>query len=325
MRAYSSIRPDPVKWIWPGRLPANCLSLLMGSKGAGKSTIAAAIAAHVTGGPRLGNGRKGKALGDVLWCSREENPGAIRQRLEAAGALLQRVHQHDQFDAQPSEPEAFADLLTKAGVNFVILDPCTTYGPASGNDENPVRAFLEPLTDLCHRLSVTILMIGHTRKGRRGAALDAGLGSVAWVNVPRHVVRVDQTDAGNFLSCVATNAGPRCPTISYEILSSPARVKWGKETDLTSDQLAEGDDPVMRDEQSDAETLLLARLKGSTRAKMQDLMTEAQGAGVSLSTLRRAKKRLGIVSFRRSVSRTGYWEWGRAGEEKKKKRKKKGG
>lgn len=41
---------EPVRWLWPGYLPAGMLTLLGGAPGCGKTTIALALAAVVTRG-----------------------------------------------------------------------------------------------------------------------------------------------------------------------------------------------------------------------------------------------------------------------------------
>ncbi len=45
----STIRPEPIAWIWPGWLAAGKLHVLAGMAGTGKTTIALAVAATLTG------------------------------------------------------------------------------------------------------------------------------------------------------------------------------------------------------------------------------------------------------------------------------------
>lgn len=46
----SDIVPTAIKWLWPGWLPEGKLTLLAGSPGTGKTTLALAIAATITTG-----------------------------------------------------------------------------------------------------------------------------------------------------------------------------------------------------------------------------------------------------------------------------------
>jgi putative DNA primase/helicase len=44
------VTPEPIKWLWPGRIPLGMFSLFAGNPGVGKSTLAFSIAALVSNG-----------------------------------------------------------------------------------------------------------------------------------------------------------------------------------------------------------------------------------------------------------------------------------
>src|SRR5258707_1253868 len=52
----SEIVPEPIQWLWPGWLPAGKLTLLAGSPGTGKTTLALALAAAITRGSEWPDG-----------------------------------------------------------------------------------------------------------------------------------------------------------------------------------------------------------------------------------------------------------------------------
>ena len=61
----SQIKPRPVRWLWPDRIPAGALTLLAGREGIGKSLVGVHLAAQLTRGT-LPGGRHGKPVpGDV--------------------------------------------------------------------------------------------------------------------------------------------------------------------------------------------------------------------------------------------------------------------
>ena len=55
----SQIKPRPVRWLWPGRIPAGALTLLAGREGIGKSLVTVSLAAQLTRGT-LPGARHGK-------------------------------------------------------------------------------------------------------------------------------------------------------------------------------------------------------------------------------------------------------------------------
>ena len=49
----ADIRPEAVRWLWTGRVPAGTLTVLDGDPGKGKSTLTATLAAAVSTGRAL--------------------------------------------------------------------------------------------------------------------------------------------------------------------------------------------------------------------------------------------------------------------------------
>ena len=88
----STVAPEHVNWLWPGRLPLGKLVVLDGDPAVGKSTLAVDLAARVTTGARWPDGTE-CPVGDVLILSAEDGlADTIRPRLDAAGGDPNRVH-----------------------------------------------------------------------------------------------------------------------------------------------------------------------------------------------------------------------------------------
>jgi hypothetical protein len=93
LRRVADIQPEPLRWLWPGRIPLGMLTLLAGDPVLGKSLLSLAIAARVSTGagwPDLPEQRC--EPGGVLMLTAEDDvPDTVRPRLEAAGGDLERV------------------------------------------------------------------------------------------------------------------------------------------------------------------------------------------------------------------------------------------
>ena len=51
-RCAADVKPEPVEWLWPGRVALGKLTLIAGEAGLGKSQLSVAmVAAVTTGGP----------------------------------------------------------------------------------------------------------------------------------------------------------------------------------------------------------------------------------------------------------------------------------
>src|SRR5262249_42750622 len=53
------VKPEPVRWLWPGRIPLGMVTVLDGDPGLGKSTMLLDLAARLTRGDRMPDGSPG--------------------------------------------------------------------------------------------------------------------------------------------------------------------------------------------------------------------------------------------------------------------------
>jgi hypothetical protein len=88
----ADVTPEPVEWLWPGRVALGKLTLIAGEAGLGKSQLSIAIAAAVTTGGDWPC-REGRApQGNVVILSAEDGAAdTVVPRLMAAGADRERV------------------------------------------------------------------------------------------------------------------------------------------------------------------------------------------------------------------------------------------
>jgi len=87
----STLKPEPVKWLWREWLAQGKLHILAGAPGQGKTTISLAFMATVTTGGRWPDGTR-CPVGNVLMWSGEDDPAdTLLPRLLAMGADVARV------------------------------------------------------------------------------------------------------------------------------------------------------------------------------------------------------------------------------------------
>lgn len=319
-------REASVRYVWPGRLLAGSVHNLEGRKGVGKSTVLAALAAAVTGGPPL-PGCKRFTPAAVLWAGGEDPWESIcLPRLRQAGADLSRVARLQVPDSEgklrrlmlPQDCEWLETAIRSVGARLLVIDP---YGSAAAPGvnltvEHEVRLMLEPLAEVAHRTGCTALLSRNLRKGTAGDIREQGLGSVGVGNVGRGILRCDEHphEKGKYcLSVVCINWGRGAATEVYSFDGEDGkapRILWHGASPLEADQIAEGRGTAAeRDEWSDAEVLVCA-LIGSKRIPQTAISFEAQRAGVSTAMLRRVKASLRIESYRVQRGSEGHWEWG---------------
>lgn len=320
------LRPRATDWLVPDRLEWGTIALLQGSKGSGKSTWLRAIAAHVTGGPRLAivGGRR-KLLGSVLWYAGEEGlETRVRPGLEAAGANLARVYCADALQTErqdrlalPADCERLTRRIRQRCAVLVVLDPLFAFSDGSCDLEGPSEPARHWMTELGRVATATgalvILSRNLTKDTSRGA-LAAGRGSGEIAHFARSVLHAQEIpgEPGRYALAVAScNAGRPCPAIVYELedRAGVPVVRGRGETQATADDLAAGVQGEQERYLVELAKALIRRLLPEGRTDSKVVRAKAEAAMIGTRTLQTAARQLG-VRYEREGSREStvcYW------------------
>src|SRR5437016_917731 len=128
----SQIKPRPVRWLWPDRIPAGALTLLAGREGIGKSLVGVRLAAQLTRGTLPGS-RHGRPSRVMFATSEDAWEFTMVPRLLAAGADLDRVGRVQVEDdgiitglTTPVDVPALSTYMASHDVAMLMLDPLTS-------------------------------------------------------------------------------------------------------------------------------------------------------------------------------------------------------
>lgn len=198
------LKPEKLKWIWPGRIAEGKLILIGGQPGLGKSMLALHIAATISRGGDWPCGEGRAPAGDVIILSAEDGvKDTIVPRLIAADADMKRIHiveaKMDGQNRKTLNLKADVDLLESrikalGNVLAVIVDPISAYLGGTDTHKNAdTRDALEPLVSMSDRLGVATLLVTHLNKSGGGGgslAINRLSGSIAFAAVARAVFGV---------------------------------------------------------------------------------------------------------------------------------------
>jgi putative DNA primase/helicase len=322
---------EPVRWLWPGFLPAAMLTILGGAPGCGKTTIALSLAATVTSGGAWPGGMGRSTIGDVLIWSGEDAHPVLAARLEAMGADMRRVHfidgisgsEGEAFDPGRDMPllEATAERL--AAPRLLILDPIVSAVAGDSHKGAEVRRSLQPVVSLAQRLGCAVVGVTHFSKGTAGRdPAERITGSIAFAALARLVLVAAKVQDGEteeprrVLVRAKSNIGPDEGGFAYtldrvevEPEIEGQRVVWlealqgsAREVLAEAEATPEGDDEASA--LDDAVQFLRSELRdGPKPAKA--IFREARDAGHSERTIKRAKADLQAESIK---ERQG-WVW----------------
>jgi hypothetical protein len=228
VQCTSEIEPEPIAWLWPGRIARGKHTCIAGEPGTGKSQLSIAIIATVTTGGDWPCSEGRAPFGNVIILSAEDGIGdTVVPRLQAAGADRNRVHvisavrtgdgSRKSFNLQ-NDLDLLEEKIARIGdVALVVVDPVSSYlGKTDSHKNSEVRGVLEPLSEMAERMRIAILSITHFSKSGANnttKALHRFIGSIAFTGAPRAAFAVieDAEHEGRRLFLHAKNNLARAP------------------------------------------------------------------------------------------------------------------
>jgi hypothetical protein len=329
----ADVQAEEIKWLWENRIVRGNLSLLIGIPGLGKSMATLDLVSRIT----TGRGMPGDDLpfpaGNVILLSAEDaSANTIKPRLEAHGADCSRVDRLRAIRDAQGEHEfsikrdlaPLEALIREKSAVLVTIDPLNAYLGEQVKDwsDSGMRAVLSPLAALAERTGCAILGIMHLTKDTDRPAILRVPGSIANAAAARCIQAVLQdpeNDGRRFLANVKNNLGPKAATLAFKIDDGPVIV-WEKDPVDSVDVNAvlatkPADSYAVRQAAEFLGRIFEDKAPGEW-LPAKPIEHQAEEEGISEPTLRRARKRLGILSRRQGAvgkgRGTGAWLWAKA-------------
>lgn len=334
VRNAAQVIAKPINWLWPGRIARGKVTLIAGHPGLGKSQVTASLAAIVSAGRPWPTTDTACPPGNVIFLSAEDDAAdTIRPRLDAAGADVSRVYIVESVrDPHPNDPArrrgfslqrdlplleaALADIGSAA---LIVIDPITAYlGEVDSHKNAEIRALLTPLSDLASRYQAAVVAVSHLNKSSGSEALQRVTGSLAFVAAARAayiVARDKEYSSRRVFVPIKNNIGSDQSGFAFSIESvtlnndiQTSTVSWENEPiTITADEALSGnlgDDS--RSQLDDAKGFLRGLLADGP-VPVKRVRAEADDAGHTWATIRRAQKDLGIDAYKAGMKEG--WRW----------------
>jgi putative DNA primase/helicase len=317
----SDLRPEPVRWLWPGRLALGKLALLEGDPGLGKSLVTLDFCARLSRGRPLPDGSATPGPANAVVLNAEDGAAdTVRSRLAALGADLDRVFVPAALEAGgeslrlPSQLARLEEALNSTGARLAVIDPLLAFldrSVAAGNDQS-IRQALMPLAGLAARLDCAVLLVRHLNKRGGQHAVYRGGGAIGLLGACRSawLVGRDPGHAGQcVLAQVKNNLAPPQASLAYRVEEQGdgvACLSWLGASPWSAEQLLSGQPHGSAEAQ--ARAFLLLALEGGPRP-VREVRAEARRQGLPAGALRRASEELAVTSRRvtRGGRRESYW------------------
>jgi hypothetical protein len=307
------------------------LTLFLGDAGLGKSFLSLYIAAIVSTGGDWPDGddlsKSQCPIGSVVILSAEDDlEHIIRPRLDTLKADCSKIISLEAVSVCNVDGNKFQkyfslkdDLLALeqaikscTDCRLVIIDPLSAYlgDKTDSYRDSDVRSILAPLVQLAEQHQVAVIGVMHLNKNNDKKAIHRGLGSVAFTATARTVWLVSEDPENpaskrRLFTPLKHNVLVDPTGLALEIIDG--KVVFEKEPlDMTADEALQGstvDAPLLEK----AKNWLIGQLpKGKSVATLA-LTEAAKQAGITPSTLRRAKEELNVHSFPIKIQDKNVW------------------
>lgn len=313
----SDVMPERVQWLWPGRIALGRTTLLVGDPGLGKSLASLDIAARVTCGATWPDGSPNVLgpRGVVLVTCEDGIADTVVPRLIAAGGDRARAVSLTLDDL--SRVSLIERAIREVGdASLVVVDPISALlGPIDSHKMGEVRALMGRLYRITQATGVALLAVSHLSKGGGTSAVYRITGSLGFVAAARaaYLVARDPSDREQRLYVPIKNnlgrdsEGLRYMVVQQEGADAPC-IAWGTEpVSVSADEALGVDQPARKSKRADATEWLRAFLTDNGPTPVADVEREAESAGLSWSTVRRAQQALEITPRKRGFK--GPWCW----------------
>lgn len=327
----STFKPKAQEWLLPGRLAFGTLVIIGGDKQAGKSTLAGAVAAHLSGGRLLLPGQQKAVRCGTVWATSEEDPGRdVLPRIKAMGGDPSKVTivgrgpagRRVRMPCLPGEWDALGELAERSRSRFLFIDGIASMiRPGLRlNDEGQARELFDPAAELAERTGLLIGVVRHNRKSPGGSAVAQILGSVGVTGAARVVLQVRKLSGPAELRVITTdtNMGPAPPPLLFRIEAKGGvgRLVWEGECAADDRRIVDAlPDAGKALQSASAEAFVLKYLEnGAARAK--DVFAEGLRDGYGSDSLWRAAKRIGVEIRRKGFGPASHSLWNLPGKRK---------
>jgi hypothetical protein len=311
-RPLDTVRFEPVRFLVPGLVPLQAVTLLVGDPGLGKSTWTCLVAAGAT------RGLFGDPTVVAVVNAEDSLKAVIGPRMQAAGADLSLVEalsadhgDYERLITLPDDVQALEGFIVETGARLLILDPLMAFltDKADANQDHSVRRAIGSLAQMAERHDVAVCVCAHLNKDEQKSLLYRVGGSIGLVGAARSILLFardpDDPDGERgrrrLVAHAKSNWAQLAPTLAYEIepetiivgdeIIETSRLAARGESDLTAEQLV-GKRKEPGKTQEAADEILEVLADGQPRLSQEVKREVREAVGCGLRTVERAAEML---------------------------------
>ena len=311
----SDIEPKEVKWLWYPYIPFGKVTLLQGDPGDGKSKFMLSLAALLSKGEHLpfADEEEREPITIIYQTPEDDADDTVVPRFNSAGGNGDNLI----FIKEDMKSLSFGDnrireAIEKYNAKLLILDPMSSYigESCSMNNANETRAEFNHLIAVAKETGCAIVIIAHMNKMKDSNPLYRTNGSIDIAGAARSILAIIRTankeaPAERYLVQVKSNLAPTGAAILFEVAESG--VNFVSEMEMTAEEAFSSLAPKMgrpNETELRAKDFILEMLQDGEMLA-NDCEAKLEEAGFKKSTIKKAKKKAGVVSHKKGF----LWYW----------------
>lgn len=298
------------EWLWKGWLPRGHVTLLVGAPGDGKSALSLAVGDRLLKAQAWPDGQENTGASSIMWIDTEGTQAVLVERAITADSPMNRIMlptADPLTDFALDDDDAWFDLrrgIAATTCGLLVVDTLRGVHSGEENSSQETGRLMKGLQIIARDNKIGCLVVHHTRKLHEESGEDSRLtldrvrGSNAIVANARVVWGIEPTRADGVkrLIVLKSNLGSRPDPLGFRM--DEDGFSWCRLPNTESDA-----------REMDRAAAFLRSWLQSGPSPADALKEAASADGHSMSTLCRAKKRLGIKSERERGVPNGKWSW----------------
>ena len=304
-----------MKWLWYPYIPFGKVTLLQGDPGDGKSKFMLSLAALLSKGEALpfSDEEEREPITIIYQTTEDDADDTVVPRFNSAGGNGDNLI----FIKEDMKSLSFGDnrireAIEKYNAKLLILDPMSSYigESCSMNNANETRAEFNHLIAVAKETGCAIVIIAHMNKMKDSNPLYRTNGSIDIAGAARSILAIIRTankeaPAERYLVQVKSNLAPTGSAILFEVAESG--VNFVSEMEMTAEEAFSSLAPKMgrpNETELRAKDFILEMLQDGEMLA-NDCEAKLEEAGFKKSTIKKAKKKAGVVSHKKGF----LWYW----------------
>lgn len=315
----SEKQSSDVSWLWYPYIPYGKICVLQGDPGCGKSMLMTDIIAKLTSGKMLPDGKRHEPINVIYQCSEDGIEDTIKPRLEKAGADCSKVACIDEDLVTLTLNDDKIEQAIKASLaKLIVIDPFQAYvGDSDLSNVTGMRRIMRQLGTWASNYNCAVVMVGHLNKKSGQKELYRGLGSVDIIASARSVIQVERIEDNprlRIMRHVKSSLSSPGESLIFEI-SEDGSFRWIPNETYEAARQRHFKEIYSEDENAHSKIItaghIMLQMLAEGPVAAADITEIISDKGIGERTIKSAKKKMGIVSFRKN----GQWYWNLPGNE----------